>query len=397
VPRTGASFNLPWGSTAQRRANLDRVIRLISSIPGYKEAYPGLCPGDPRLIPGRIRITLYSLTDRAVARALVNARRRCVGVRVLMNNHLNRANDPAWRVLEDGLGTVRVSNGQPRLSFAHLCSYGCDGSGVLHTKMYLFDSSIRPYKFDTVRDTVLVGSSNMTSNAARIQWNDLYGVRNDPSLYSVYDGHFISMARDAGFHRSVGPQTTGIYQTTFIPAPKGTDADLSALRSVRCTGASGAGIGGRSVVYINMHAWFGTRGTALASQVRSLYNQGCYVRVLYSFMSYSVYKQLISGTGSRMSVRRTIFSHNGVTAYLYSHFKNIAVSGYVGGDPSGHVAWTGSDNFTNYGTHFDEVLMRIADRSAYDAYVNRFKYISSHKSSSVYAHYSEPSGGGRAP
>jgi PLD-like domain len=397
APRTGASFNLPWGSTSQRRANLDRVTRMVDSIPGYKEAYPGLCPGEPGLVPGRIRVTLYSLTDSTVAKALVAARKRCVSVQVLMNNHLNRLNDPAWRALENGLGTLRVRNGSPQLSFAHRCSFGCDGSGVLHAKMYLFNSSIRPYKFDTVTNTVLVGSSNMTSNAAKVQWNDLYGVRNAPGLYGVYQQHFVSMARDATYHRSVGPETTGRYQTTFFPAPKGTDPELSALRSVRCTGASGAGIGGRSLVYINMHAWFGTRGTTFANQVRSLYNQGCYVRVLYSFMSFSVYKKLISGTGSRMSVRRTIFSHNGRTAYLYSHFKNIAVSGYVGGDRSGHVAWTGSNNFTDDGTHFDEVLMRIADHAAYNAYVNHFKYISSHKSSSVYANYSEPSGGGRAP
>jgi len=397
APRTGASFNLPWGTTAQRRANLDRVTRMISSIPGYKEAYPGLCPGDPGLIPGRIRISLYSLTDTAVASALVAARRRCVSVQVLMNNHLNRLNDPAWRALENGLGTLRVRNGRAQASFAHRCSFGCDGSGVLHAKMFLFHSSIRPYNLDTVQNTVLVGSSNMTSNAAGVQWNDLYGVRDAPGLYSVYQNHFVSMARDAAFHRSVGPQTTGIYQTTFFPAPKGTDPELSALRSVRCTGASGAGIGGRSVVYINMHAWFGTRGMTFANQVRSLYNQGCYVRVLYSFMSYAVYKKLITGTGSRMSVRRTLFSHNGHTAYLYSHFKNISVSGNVAGDPGARVVWTGSNNFTDDGTHFDEVMMRIASKTAYGSYVNHFKFISSHKSSAIYANYSEPSGGGRAP
>jgi hypothetical protein len=134
-----------------------------------------------------------------------------------------------------------------------------------------------------------------------------------------------------------------------------------------------------------------------ADQVRRMYDQGCYVRVLYSFMSYAVFKKLHKGTGSRMSVRRTLFSHDGHTAYLYSHFKNISVSGHVGDDPSARVVWTGSNNFTNDGLHFDEVLLRIASVSTYRAYVDRFKFISTHKSSPIYANYSEPTGGGRAP
>jgi hypothetical protein len=396
VPATGASFNLPWGSKAQRRVSLTRVIRAVRSMPGYKEAYPGFCPGGS-MTPGTIRISLYSLTDDTLARALVAARRRCVSVQVLMNNHLTRFNDPAWRRLEDGLGTRRTRNGQPLSSFAHRCSFGCDGSGVLHAKMYLFDSTIRPTVMNRIKKTVLVGSSNMTSNAAGVQWNDLYGVQDNEALYNVYLRHFNSMARDDGFRR-YKLQTAGSYETAFSPySPKGTDPDMSALRSVRCTGASGAGTHGHSLVYINMHAWFGTRGLGLADQVRHMYDQGCYVRVLYSFMSYTVFKKLTRGTGSRMSVRRTLFSHNGRTAYLYSHFKNISVSGYVRGVRGARVVWTGSNNFTNYGMHFDEVLMRIPSHAAYRSYVNHFKYISSHKSSAIYANYSEPSGGGRAP
>ena len=50
-----------------------------------------------------------------------------------------------------------------------------------------------------------------------------------------------------------------------------------------------------------------------------------------------------------MSVRRTLFSHNGRTAYLYSHMKNIDISGHVGDDRSTWLAYTGSNNFTNSG------------------------------------------------
>ena len=61
------------------------------------------------------------------------------------------------------------------------------------------------------------------------------------------------------------------------------------------------------------------------------------------------------------------------------------------------MAWTGSNNFTNEGVHFDEVMMRIASTSAYNGYVKQYSYIRERKSSATYANFSEPSGGGRAP
>jgi hypothetical protein len=164
-------------------------------------------------------------------------------------------------------------------------------------------------------------------------------------------------------------------------------------------GAVGAGYRGHSVVNINIHAWFGTRGYGFAKQVRAMRDRGCYVRVLYSFMSRSVYNKLTSGTGGvRMSVRRTIFSLRGTAkrAEVYSHFKMITASGYVGGNRSANVVWTGSNNFTNDGVKFDEVTMRIASRAAYTQYVNQFNFIVRRKSGPGYWYLLEPIGGGRA-
>jgi HKD family nuclease len=398
VPPAGVHFNRPLGNRESMRSNLTYVIRMVNSMPGYRQPAESGSPCRGVSL-SRIRISLYSLTDQPVAKALVNAAKRCVSVQVLMNNHLTSANDPAWHRLQSALHANVRSRGVDRPSFAHRCSYGCQGRGVLHTKMYLFDSNVPAPNgsWNKIVKTVVVGSSNMTFNAAKVQWNDLYTVRNNPRLFSQYQIQFARMKRDNGFHRTRGPVTTGIYQTTFWPTRVGPDPYMSALRSIHCTGARGAGVQGRSIVYINMHAWFNSRGLALARQVRSMYNHGCYVRVLYSFMSFGVFKILHKGTGARMSVRRTLFSHNGKTAYLYSHFKNIAASGYIGRSRSAHVAWTGSNNFTNEGVHFDEVMMRIASTSAYNGYVKQYSYIRERKSSATYANFSEPSGGGRAP
>lgn len=398
LPASGASFNNPLAGHTSQRRNLSKVIATINSMPGYAVAHSSIC-GTLAQRPGTIRVSLYSVTDGAFADAMVAAARRCISVQILMNNHLSAGNTHAIRVMQHALGARTFTGRRMKQNFAHRCSFGCRGSGVLHSKFYLFDSTIAGTSFNRVHNTVMVGSSNMTANAAKVQWNDLYTVRNRPDLRGQYIRQFNSMARDNGFKRVAGVQHAGAYQTTFWPYKRGAqDPYLTALRSVRCTGATGgSGTHGRTVVYINMHAWFEARGLSMANQVRRLYNQGCYVHVLYGFMSFGVFKKLRKGTGGRMTVRRTLFSHDGRTGYVYTHFKNIAISGHIGGDTNARASYTGSDNFTNYGTHFDEVMMRIATVSAFNQYRRQFNYMSRRKSSAVYANFSEPSGGGRAP
>jgi hypothetical protein len=397
-PGTGASFNNPTGSVPEQRRNLTHVIRTINSMPGYAVKDPAVC--DPNNVPSTIRISLYSLTDMPVARAMRAAARRCVSVQVLMNNHLGPGGTPAIKYLQYYLGgrVTDPATGAVRRSFAHRCNYGCRGGGVLHSKFYLFDTAVTLPGRSPIAKTVMVGSSNMTANASKVQWNDLYTVRGDATLYSQYLYMFGRMQRDRDEKRTFR-FADGIYQSTFTPlTPGSADPTLAALNSIHCAGATrGTGYAGRTTVYINMHAWFGVRGYEFARRVRTLYDSGCYVRVLYSFMSISVFKKLITGTGSRMSVRRTIFSkHGGIHATLYSHFKMLAVSGVVGSNHAANVVWTGSNNFTNDGVKFDEVTMRIASRAAYLQYVNQFAFITRTRTSSTYASFAEPIGGGRA-
>ena len=54
--------------------------------------------------------------------------------------------------------------------------------------MYLFDSTVPAPNgsWNKIVKTVVVGSSNMTFNAAKVQWNDLYTVRDNARLLSQY-------------------------------------------------------------------------------------------------------------------------------------------------------------------------------------------------------------------
>lgn len=401
VPSVGASFNNPLGDRTAERRNLARVIKTVKSMPGY--AQPDRAPGTApcpsvhsALVPSTIRITLYSMTDGELARALRAASRRCVSVQILMNQHLTVDNDPAWRLLRGALGGFRTHR-----SFARRCAFGCRGRSVLHAKMYVFDSHVPAPQASSnkVNNTVMVGSSNMTSNAAGVQWNDLYAARS-ATLYRQYSHYFDLMKLDNGFHRNPHDYVAGRYRTTFWPVASGrTEPYLTALRSIRCSGATGGtGTNAHSTVYVNMHAWFGLRGLAIEQAVRALYDRGCYVHILYSFMTPKVYYRLTHGTGGRMTARRTIFSLDGDKyADVYSHFKNIDVSGNVAGDSSARVVWTGSNNFTSDGDHFDEVLFRITSAAAFRQYRDHFRSISQRKSSGTYASFLEPVGGGRAP
>jgi hypothetical protein len=341
-----------------------------------------------------IRIATYSIADGRFARALQAANRRCVSVQVLMNSHLTAVTSPSYGRIQRALGKRRKHVVHQR-SFAHRCSNGCLGTAVLHSKIYLFSRAGR------AKDVVMTGSSNMTRNAVGIQWNDLYTVNDNAKLFGQYRHMFGKMRPDRP-ERGPWVVRDGRYETYFYPfrrATRRTDLTMRALESIRCSGARApAGAHGHTVVYIAMHSWFEERGTYLARRVRQMYDHGCRVRILYSFISHRIYRILTSGTGPRMQARRVLFAGaSGLVASKYSHMKMFAASGRVGRNPSDWVVWTGSNNWTNKARHADEVTLRISSRSVYRAYVRRWQFMRARRSSPVWALFEEPTGGGRAP
>lgn len=400
-PSSGPRFNNPYGKISQRRVLIEKVITAINSSPGYRipdnprTKAPMPCPTNPRHIPSEIKISVYSIADRSFSEALTAAARRCVSVQVLMNSHLNAVTSPSWKTILGGLGR-RGTNYRTDPTFAHRCTHGCLGSSVLHSKFFLFSRA------GSARRTVMVGSSNMSSNAARVQWNDLYTVNGNAALYRQYRSMFALMVPDRFVGGGPRSFRAGDYISTFYPfrhATARTDSTMRALRSIRCSGAApGSGIKGRSVLYINMHSWYGERGRYLADRVRDMHDRGCHVRILYSFMSSPIHGRLTYGTGSRMTARRVLFpGPRGVVANKYSHMKMFAASGNVNGKRANWVVWTGSNNFSDRSLKADEVTLRIPSRSVYNAYVEHWKFIKKRRSSPYWAMFEEPVGGGRAP
>ncbi|HET7385143.1 MAG TPA: phospholipase D-like domain-containing protein [Nocardioidaceae bacterium] len=393
TPHGGPTFNDPEGDLAHRRNILHQVIVNIDSVRGYKVDSRRQCPRNIEYAPNEIKISLYSIADMNFVNALIRAVRRCVSVQLLMNDHLDATTSPSWGKLLRVVGNDRT-----KYSWTYRCKSSCRGRhGVLHSKFYLFS------KVGKRRDVVMVGSSNMTTNASHVQWNDLLTRTGHPKLYDEFRSVFEEMAPDKYVPDGFRHYTAGPYDIDFWPQIGATakdDALLGYFKSIRCKGATGgAGRDGHTVVYINIHAWHSSpRGQYLADKVRSLWAHGCWIHILYSFMGHHIFHTLEDHTNRRMVVLRTLFPQKDTdVARIYSHMKNIAVSGHTVDDTSTWVVWTGSNNFTNMGVHSDEVMMRVPFRDVYRKYVRHWHYIAHTMSSPTWAIYSEPSGGGRAP
>lgn len=360
-PHSGPTFNRPIGTKAEKKSIITHLNRTIASTHRGQT----------------IRIAVYSFNYSSTADALVDAHRRGVNVQMVLNDHW--LSTPIRR-LQRVLGTDITHR-----SFARICRSGCRSSHAnLHSKFYLFT------KAGTSSNIVMVGSSNVTTFGAGSQWNDLYTNVGNKTLLKQYVTIFNQMKLGRPVADPYVVRSTGVFTSRFLPHPKTTmdnDPAYRMLRRVRCHGADGgSGIRGRTVIRISMHTWSGERGIYLAQKVKSLWDRGCSVRVIYGFVGYNVKNQLTGWSKhGRMPVHDGGYDRdqNGKND-LYTHQKVVFVSGHYGKDSSHWRVWTGSANWVDKGVRGDEVIFSIARKSAYAAYKLNFDDIWANGSRSVY-------------
>jgi phosphatidylserine/phosphatidylglycerophosphate/cardiolipin synthase-like enzyme len=356
-PTSGPHFNVPRAEP-ELRFRIERQI--IGAIDHARKG-------------SVIRIAVFSFDRKPVADALVNARRRGVMVRLLMNNHqLNSV----MRRLHRVLGTNRTRN-----NFAYECTFGCRSRGEnLHTKIYLFSHT------GGAKNVVMTGSQNLTYNAVNNQYNDLL-VRNDvPKIYAAFSDMFEQMRVDkpavpAYYKLAIGEN----HELQVLPYPDfgpKSDPVMKMLNRVHCWGArGGTGRDGRTIVRVSMHAWNDWRGTYLAQKVRSLFAEGCDVRLMYGMASSSVRAEFAKKT-KRGYVPVHINGYdteevNGLDGKidLYSHQKILTVSGNYWGDSSTSFVFTGSSNWNNGGAKGDEIIFRGSGGTLVNRYLRNFNFI----------------------
>lgn len=380
----GPSFNNPT-NPAKRRVNLARIYRYVESSAGYKVRRVSQCPKRKANWPSQIRVAVYSFSDARVADALIRAHRRCVSVRVLMNNHLSNRDVPAFGRMQGAMGTKRGAR-----SFARRCNGGCRGGYVLHSKIFLF-SKVRKAK-----QVVTFGSSNMTGKAAGVQWNDLFVIKDRPKTWVYFNKIFSEMVKDRRPPKPIARNyRDGRYLEMFWPQPGNTvktDRVQKALRKVRCNvrPTGGTGFNGRTAVSIEIHAMSGKRGLAIADRMVRMKRAGCRMRILYGLIAPRIHR-LFKANG--VPNRRTIFDrdNNGYTD-MYTHMKYVGVNGAVDGDRGIRRIYTGSENFSPDSLGADEVWVQMNGATgAWRKYQKQFDMIwnSNYYSSPKYAWYDQ--------
>jgi phosphatidylserine/phosphatidylglycerophosphate/cardiolipin synthase-like enzyme len=353
VPPQGVKFN-HWNIKRYRNTIRRHMLHTINSVPRG----------------ATIRWMVFSFGDWGIEKALVRARNRGVSVQVL-GNYMNHETWAPWRKLQATLGakTSRPGRNPERLSWARQCRKSCRGwGGNLHVKLYLFS------QVATVKNVTMYGSWNPTWVANQRQWNHL-DTRWDPDTYQQYLNIFAQAKRD----RPVGYAhwESGGMENFVFPRPGTHAADdpiNQELAKISCVSAPdlGTGVTHATVVRIGMYVFGGSRGTWMARRIRSLWNNGCDVAIVYGFASARALSILYSPTGrGRIPMKQCMKIENG-KPYRYLHHKFVAVSGVYDGVGGSNVVWAGSTNFSMLGFSADDLTVRTMDAGITQAYFKDF-------------------------
>jgi phosphatidylserine/phosphatidylglycerophosphate/cardiolipin synthase-like enzyme len=344
-PAEGVLFNVPYGHGRQKHRINNRIDNAISTTP--KGA--------------TVMISMYSLSRPKTTRAIVQAFRRGVNVKVVVNDHQGTG---AMRRLQRVLGTNTKSK-----SYIKVCDAGCRGTvpGSLHAKFVLFS------RVASVKHVVMVTSGNLTYNGGAYQWNDLVTLVGRQRLYKEFAIVFNQLARDRGMKNPYRRYVEGPLSVEFFPNKVGATYDpiAKALQPVRCRGAKGgAGRRGRTVIRVAMWTWRGDRGARLARQLRALDNRGCFVEVVVGAPSTRVLRELRrKGRHHGIHVRDSRLQRHRDYGWKASHQKYVLISGHYGRDRSHWRVLTGSMNITPSSLRRgDEVVLQMADRALYRRY-----------------------------
>ena len=336
----------------------------------------------------KITISAYSLDRQVVADELIRAKKRGVKVKVLLNDHLvPNAQVRIQRVL---------GHKTKKSSFLKRCVSGCRADkneyNNLHSKFYLFSRTGRN------RNVVMLGSHNMTLNAVRWQWNDLWTTVGKKTLYDQFMALFNDMRPDWDKRRATYTFCddgltcpAGDMEKYFnIVFPRHTtpskDAVLDILNNIQCVYTDAAGVQKRTQLALSMHTMRGGRGNYIADKLRDLYAQGCNLRVNYGLMGFHTKQHIGAPTArGRVPLRSTGFNLRDdiptgdpeiddmpESIERYTHHKYFVLRGSYKGAVDSHIVWTGSTNWSSLGTPQDEIMFSMHGRGLVRDYMANF-------------------------
>jgi phosphatidylserine/phosphatidylglycerophosphate/cardiolipin synthase-like enzyme len=321
----------------------------------------------------KIRIMSWNIASRPFVRELLRANSRGVSVRLLMARGKAegqpRSTGDYWR-LKRGLKHRSTSHPQPKglHSWARTCDRSCRGKrGIAHTKAFVFT------KVGGADYVVMSTSANATEVSVNYQWNDMYTLAGNRTIYRAFMKTFNEASHDRPVrpaYRQVSSGTLMAYMYPWKGANARGDRVMRELRRIRCLGVrGGTGLNHRTRIRIAQDAIIDKRGINLGWKLRRLYQAGCNIKIVYSLMGREVHRILTHTSRGAVPMRQIVQDFDGDGVYdRYLHSKVMSVSGNYAGNPAARVAWQGSENWSGLAKISDEQGFRIYRQGAEERY-----------------------------
>jgi phosphatidylserine/phosphatidylglycerophosphate/cardiolipin synthase-like enzyme len=334
-------FNNPYGGDEARWRIFRHIVRSIDAVPSGE----------------KIRIAAWNLRSQRMAAALVNAHRRGVSVRIIMDEVNATAGNPNREAdyVQRELKKKQKKRKADMKSWLRKCKGSCRFPlGIPHTKFYAFSKVGRKSK-----NVVIYGSNNATTLAATIQWNDVYTLKGWTNLYNDWIKVFNEMGRDTWVRPPLRQYRYGkdisltYYAYAGPAAERQGDPTMRILDGIRCRG----GVNGPTRIRVGQTAMHGDRGKRLAQKFAQLKRSGCDIKFAYAMFGGDVVK-ILRDAGIPMTHLAWDSNEDGIYD-RYIHMKAMAISGVYRGNRNAQIVWNGSANWSTVALESDEVVGEI--------------------------------------
>jgi hypothetical protein len=355
----GSYFSFPNTNKADKVAIRNRVLLTIQGVWGGPRDRYGLPATSDN---GSIRMATWSFNDMTIAKALIAAHNRGASVQIVAAASRNKG-DRAWKLLRKKLGgnyyKPGVAGSSDKVSFARQCRGSCRGAGgTPHSKYFLFNNVGN----SRIKNITVSTSMNLTKMGFQGQWNEAF-VSHSQAIYNSFLGIFretrAGVKQRAPFRSYTLSPTVA---TMFFPKPgttASTDPVMKLLDRTRCTGST-AGGNGRTRIRITQYAIYDARGVWLAKKLRSLWNAGCDIQIIYSISTRPVLSILRNGSGrGAIPMRQSVITNSKREIVKYNHSKWITVAGNWGGSTNSYVTFSGAANWSNAAFANDEQMQQV--------------------------------------
>lgn len=309
------------------------------------------------------RVVMWNIDDAYVIDAMIAADRRGVNVKVITAKA--NCDNASWLV--SVLGTNRSAG-----SWIY-CSPGSTRSdgGTMHQKSVTFSSTGgTPY-------VTLVGSANMTEEAWRDQWTDMFQYADRKDVYDAYNDVFAIQEDGVSLPSPYRTWTAadGIARANFFPV---NDESPTAADDPVLTRLQNLPDNANTTILVANYATHGARGDWLVDELIAKKRAGATVRFISGPPTSDALEDRMRSAG--IPVTRAfdadcaaVDTHVERTCN-YIHLKAMTAKYWADGQWN-YRSYTGSDNWSPDSLNNDEVTQRIGGERIYSDYVDFFHTI----------------------